>query len=178
MWSKFVDKYNCVWRNADWLSSWHISTKSYLWQWLIGWLVFYGTSTQDRSISANLSGGLLAQAFEDSQQGTYKNIQLHAIQWTYTCNDKQQACLTCLKINNAYNKLHDLEWVKKRKPACNTFSINPVTMKIWMQFNVMPRTISLTNVTLTDMMRKTTKRWGQQRGNCDCQMSYTSSAAR
>jgi len=38
-------------------------------------------------------GGLLAQAFEDSQRGTYKNIQLHAIQWTYTCNDKQQVCL-------------------------------------------------------------------------------------
>jgi len=29
-------------------------------------------------------GGLLAQAFEDSQRGTYKNIQLHAIQRTYT----------------------------------------------------------------------------------------------
>jgi len=27
--------------------------------------VFYGTSTQDRSICANLPGGLLAQAFED-----------------------------------------------------------------------------------------------------------------
>jgi len=38
--------------------------------------------------------------------------QLHAIQWTYTCNDKQQVCLTCLKINIAYNKLHDPEWVK------------------------------------------------------------------
>jgi len=25
-------------------------------------------------------GGLLSQAFEDSQQGTYNNIQLHAIQ--------------------------------------------------------------------------------------------------
>jgi len=25
-------------------------------------------------------GGLLAQAFDDSQRGTYKNIQLHAIQ--------------------------------------------------------------------------------------------------
>jgi len=25
-------------------------------------------------------GGLLAQAFENSQRGTYKNIQLHAIQ--------------------------------------------------------------------------------------------------
>jgi len=33
-------------------------------------LVFYGTSTQDRSICANLPGGLLAQAFEDSQRGT------------------------------------------------------------------------------------------------------------
>jgi len=57
-------------------------------------------------------GGLLAHAFEDSQRATYKNIQLHAIQWTYTSNDKQQVCLTCLKINNAYNKLHDPEWVK------------------------------------------------------------------
>jgi len=47
-------------------------------RWLIDWLVFYGTSTQDRSICANLPGGLLAQAFEDSQRGTYKNIQLYA----------------------------------------------------------------------------------------------------
>jgi len=30
----------------------------------------------------------------------------------YTCNDKQQVCLTYLKINNAYNTLHDPEWVK------------------------------------------------------------------
>jgi len=29
-----------------------------------------------------------------------------------------------LKINNAYNKLHNPEWVKKRKLTCNTFSIN------------------------------------------------------
>jgi len=70
-------------------------------KWSIDWLVFYGTSTQVRSICANLPGGLLAQAFQDSQRGTYKNIQLHPIQWTYTCNDKQQVCLTCLKINNA-----------------------------------------------------------------------------
>jgi len=56
--------------------------------------------------------GLLVQAFEESQRGTYKNIQLHAIQLTYTCNDKQQVCLTCFKINNSYNKLHDPEWVK------------------------------------------------------------------
>jgi len=30
------------------------------------------------------------------------------------CNDKQQVCLICLKINKAYNKLHvhDPEWVK------------------------------------------------------------------
>jgi len=70
--------------------------------WLVfDWLVFYGTSTQYRSICAYLPGGLLAQAFEDSQRITYKNIQLHAIQWTYTCNEKQQVCLTCLKINNA-----------------------------------------------------------------------------
>jgi len=26
------------------------------------------------------------------------------------------------KMNNAYNKFHDPEWVKKRKPVCNTFS--------------------------------------------------------
>jgi len=37
IWSKFVDKYNCVWRNADWSASWHISTKSYQWQWKCGW---------------------------------------------------------------------------------------------------------------------------------------------
>jgi len=28
-----VDKYNCVWRNADRPASWRISTKSYQWQW-------------------------------------------------------------------------------------------------------------------------------------------------
>jgi len=77
--------------------------------WENDWLVFYGTSTKDLSIWANLSGGLLAQAFEDSQRGTYNN-NLHAKQWTYTCNDKEQVCLTCLKINNAYRKLHDPEW--------------------------------------------------------------------
>jgi len=79
----------------------------------VDWLVFYGTSTQDRSIWANLPGGITGSGVEDRQRGTYKNIQLHAMQWTYTCNDKQQVCLTCLKISNAYNKLHDPEWVKK-----------------------------------------------------------------
>jgi len=33
IWSRFVDKYNCIWRKADWPASWHISTKSYQWQW-------------------------------------------------------------------------------------------------------------------------------------------------
>jgi len=33
---KFVDKYNCMWRNADWSASWHMSTKSYQWQWKCG----------------------------------------------------------------------------------------------------------------------------------------------
>jgi len=50
---------------------------------LIDWLVFYLTSTQDRSMCANLPGGILAQAFEDSQRGSYKNVQLHAIQWIH-----------------------------------------------------------------------------------------------
>jgi len=27
IWWRFVYKYNCVWRNADWPASWHISTK-------------------------------------------------------------------------------------------------------------------------------------------------------
>jgi len=36
IWSRFIDKYNCVWRNADWLASWHISTKIYQWQWKCG----------------------------------------------------------------------------------------------------------------------------------------------
>jgi len=67
---------------------------------LIDWLVFYGTSTQDRSICANLPGGILAQTFEDSQRGTYKNIQFDLIQWTYTCNDKQ---VYKLKV---FSKLH------------------------------------------------------------------------
>jgi len=33
IWSRFIEKYNCVWRNTDWPASWHISTKSYQWQW-------------------------------------------------------------------------------------------------------------------------------------------------
>jgi len=33
---KDSDKYNCVWRNADWPAPWHISTKSYQWQWKCG----------------------------------------------------------------------------------------------------------------------------------------------
>jgi len=36
IWSRFVHKYNYVWRNSDWLASWHISTKSYQWQWKCG----------------------------------------------------------------------------------------------------------------------------------------------
>jgi len=39
IWSRFLyrlDKDNCVWRNADWPASWHISTKSYRWQWKSG----------------------------------------------------------------------------------------------------------------------------------------------
>jgi len=34
--SRFVDTYNCVWKNADWSALWHISTKSYQWQWKCG----------------------------------------------------------------------------------------------------------------------------------------------
>jgi len=40
--------------------------------------VFYGKSTQDRSICANLPGGITGSGVEDSQRGTYTNIQLHA----------------------------------------------------------------------------------------------------
>jgi len=36
IWSRFVDKYNCIWRNVDWPASWHISTKSYQWRWKCG----------------------------------------------------------------------------------------------------------------------------------------------
>jgi len=36
IWSRFVDKYNSVWRNAEWPASRHISTKSYQWQWKWG----------------------------------------------------------------------------------------------------------------------------------------------
>jgi len=35
--SSFVDKYKFVWRDADWPASWHISTKSYQWQWKCRW---------------------------------------------------------------------------------------------------------------------------------------------
>jgi len=82
--------------------------------WLIDWLIGALRSRQHKigQFVPIYQGRLLAQAFEDSQRGTYKNTQLHAIQWTYACNDKQQVCLTCVKIHNAYNKLHDPEWVK------------------------------------------------------------------
>jgi len=64
-------------------------------------LIYWCFMARQHKIRQFVPGGLLAQAFEDRQQGSYKNIQLHAIQWTYTCNDKQQVYLTCLKINNA-----------------------------------------------------------------------------
>jgi len=44
---------------------------------LIDWLVFYGMSTQDRSICANLPGGITGSGVEDSQRGTYKNIHAY-----------------------------------------------------------------------------------------------------
>jgi len=75
--------------------------------WLIDWLIdwcFTARQHKIRQFVPIYQGGLLAQAFDDSQRGTHKTIQLHAIQWTYTCNDKQQVCLTCLQINNAYHK--------------------------------------------------------------------------
>jgi len=81
----------------------------------VDWLIDWCFTARQHKIGLFVpiyQGGLLAQAFEDSQRGAYKNIQLHAIQWTYTCNDKQQVCLTGLKISNAYNKLHNPKWVK------------------------------------------------------------------
>jgi len=36
IWSRLVDKYNCVWRNTNWPASCHISTKSYQWLWNYG----------------------------------------------------------------------------------------------------------------------------------------------
>jgi len=83
--------------------------------WLIDWLIDWCFTARQHKIDQFVpiyQGGLLAQAFKNSQRETYKNIQLHTIQWTYTCNVKQQVCLTCLKKNNAYNKLHDPERVK------------------------------------------------------------------
>jgi len=83
------------------------------------------TVSRPRHVSRPNITALLAKAFEDSQPVTYETIQLHAIQLTYTCNDKQQIYLTCLQINNAYNKLHDPEWVKKTQAGvAHTFSIN------------------------------------------------------
>jgi len=56
-------------------------------------------------------------AVDASQQGTI-NTKLFQLKLAY--NDQQQVCLTCLKMNNAYNKLHDLESnVNKCKLACN-----------------------------------------------------------
>jgi len=95
----------------------------------IDWLIDWCFTARQHKIGQFVpiyQGGLLAQAFEDSQRGTYINIQLHAIQWTYRCNDKQQVCLTCLKINNAYNKLHDPECVKKNASGRATPSLSIV----------------------------------------------------
>jgi len=62
------------------------------------------------SISAILPGGVPALAAEDSQRGTIYTKQL---QFKLTCNDKQQVYLTWFEMYNAYNKLHDLEWITK-----------------------------------------------------------------
>jgi len=51
LWSRFVNKYNCAWRNADWPASWHISTKSYQWQWKCGCSL---TSCPGRSSRTNI----------------------------------------------------------------------------------------------------------------------------
>jgi len=44
-----------------------------------------------------------SQELINFQNGYYSKKRFH----------QQQVCLTCLQINNAYNKLHDPEWVKK-----------------------------------------------------------------
>jgi len=86
--------------------------------------VFYGTSTQDTSICANLPGGLLALAFEDSQRGTYKNIQLHATQWTLHMQRQTTGMPYLLKDKQYIQQITRSRMGKKCKPACNTFSIN------------------------------------------------------
>jgi len=80
--------------------------------------VFYGTSTQDRSICANLPGGITGSAFEDSQGGTYKqtvacdtmNIQMQrqTTGMPYLLKDKQ-----CIQ------QITRPRMGKKRKPACD-----------------------------------------------------------
>jgi len=77
----------------------------------------------------------------------------------HTCN----ICLSCLKINNAYNKLHDPEWVKNASRRAtpsrsiihnyvSAFTTNkpdptPCTVmyihSVWLQFSVMPRTVHI-----------------------------------
>jgi len=89
-------------------------------RWVCGYMIDWRFTARQRKIGQFVlivPGGLLAQAFEDCQRGAYKNIQLHAIQLTYTYNDKQQVCLTRVKLNNANNKLHDPEWVKNATPS-------------------------------------------------------------
>jgi len=68
----------------------------------IDWLVFSARQHKIVQFVPIYQGGLLAQAFEDSQRGTYKTIQLHAIQWTYTCNmNKNVAYIISCSLSTA-----------------------------------------------------------------------------
>jgi len=70
-------------------------------------LVFYGTSTQDRSICANLPGGLLAQAFEDNN-----NIFLYSARITLKSFHKRDIRKDAVLMYYIYAIvfLFDLHW--------------------------------------------------------------------
>jgi len=83
-------------------------------------LVFYGKSTQDRSKreekeSAREENQLWQLSIANEEKYTYNSYMIkkhtHA-----TINNRHT--LFAYKINNVYNKLHDREWVDKRKSNC------------------------------------------------------------
>jgi len=124
--------------------------------WLIDWCFTARQHKICQFVPIN-RGEILAQAFEDSQRGTYKKYSGICDTMNIHMQRQQQVCLTCLKINNTYNKLHDPEWIEKRsrrttpslsifRSYVSAFTTNsqishPVRWyihSVWLQFSVMP----------------------------------------
>jgi len=69
-------------------------------------------------------GGLLAQAFEDSQRGTYKNIQLHAIRFCMFLVGYPQ---TLLNVSSSSNKSKLIALASSIQLGLVTYCLDPMT---------------------------------------------------